>query len=53
MYNPLPKTIEELKVNIEREIKKINKEILKSTFVNFKNRWEKVIAAKGGHIEDK
>jgi hypothetical protein len=53
VYNPLPKTIEELKQNIEREIKKINREMLESTFVNFRKRCDLVIAAHGGHIEDK
>ena len=36
VYNPLPKSIEELKANLEKEIKKINKDILKSTFLNIK-----------------
>ena len=51
VYNPLPKTLDELKVNLEREIKKISKTILKSTFSNFQNRCELVISAEGGHIE--
>ena len=51
VYNPLPKTLEDLKVNLEREIKKISKTILKSTFLNFQNRCELVISAEGGHIE--
>ena len=34
VYYPLPKTIDELKANIRREIKKINVEILKNTFKN-------------------
>jgi hypothetical protein len=36
VYNPLPKTLDELKENIEREIKKISKDILNSSFLNFK-----------------
>jgi hypothetical protein len=32
VYNPLPKTLDELKENIEREIKKIPKDSLKKVF---------------------
>ena len=32
VYNPLPKTLDELKENIEREIKKISKDVLNSKF---------------------
>ena len=53
VYYPLPKTIEDLQVNIEREIKKINKNILKNTFVNFRKRLNLVIEAGGGHIKNK
>ena len=38
MYNPLPKTLDDLKANINREIKNILGEVLKSTFLNFKKR---------------
>ena len=53
VYNPLAKTLEDLKANIEREIKKISKNILELTFLNFKNRCELIISAEGGHIEMK
>jgi hypothetical protein len=53
VYNPLPKTLNDLKVNIEREIKKISKETLKSVFLNFEKRCNLIISAEGGHIEDK
>ena len=53
IYNPLPKTFDDLKANIEREIKKISKNILELTFLNFKNRCELIISAEGGHIEMK
>ena len=53
VYNPLPKTLNDLKVNIEREIKKISKETLKSVFFKFWKRCELIISAEGGHIEDK
>ena len=53
VYNPLPKSIEELKANLEKEIKKINKDILKSTFLNFKKRCLLIIEENGGHIENK
>jgi hypothetical protein len=51
VYNPLPKTLNELKANIEREIKNISKNLLKSTFLNFQKSCELVISAEGGHIE--
>ena len=50
-YNPLPKTLDDLKANIEREIKKISKNILKSTFLNFQKRCELIVSAEGGYIE--
>ena len=53
VYNPLPKTLNDLKVNIEREIKNINADMLKSSFVNFEKRCHLIIEAKGGHIEPK
>ena len=53
VYNPLPKTLDDLKKNLEREIKNISKNVLKSTFLNFKNRCEMIISAEGGHIEIK
>jgi AraC-like DNA-binding protein len=51
VYNPLPKTLDELKANITREIKNISKNTLKSVFLNFKKRCELIISAQGGHIE--
>jgi len=51
VYNPMPKTLEDLKVNIMREMKNILKEILKSTFFNFVKRCNFVLSAEGGHIE--
>jgi hypothetical protein len=53
VYKPLPKTLDKLKVNIEREIRKISKDILNSTFLNFKKRCDLVISAGGWHIEMK
>jgi hypothetical protein len=38
-----------LKENIEREIKNISKDILNSTFLNFKKRCDLVISAGGSH----
>ena len=51
VYNPIPSTIDELKANIEREIKKISKNILNSVFCNLEKRCHLVISAEGGHIE--
>ena len=52
-YNPLPKTLDDLKANIVREIKKISKDVLNSVFLNFEKRCNLIISADGGHIEDK
>ena len=38
-YDPLPKTLDDLKTNFEREIKNINKEMLKTVFVNFEKKY--------------
>ena len=51
VYHPLPKTISELKTNIEREIKKIDKSVLGNVSSNFEKRCCLVIEAKGAHIE--
>jgi hypothetical protein len=51
--NPLPKTKDDLKANYEREIKKINADALKSTFLNFQKRLKLIIETNGGHIEKK
>ena len=53
VYNPLPKTLNDLKVNIKREIKNINGQMLKKVFVNFEKRCKLIISAEGGHIEEK
>lgn len=52
VYNPLPKNLNDLKSNIEREIKKINREMLKSTMLNFEKRCTLLITVKGEHIEN-
>jgi hypothetical protein len=51
VYNPLPKTLEALQMNIEREVKNIPQTMLKDTFLNFRKRCELLISAGGGHIE--
>ena len=51
VYNPLPKTLEALRMNIEREMKNISQRTLKDTFLNFRKRCELFISAGGGHIE--
>ena len=53
VYRPIPKTIEELKANIVRECKNIDKTFLNNTFLNFKKRCNLVIDANGGHFENK
>lgn len=49
VYNPLPNNLDELKDNIIREIKKIDKKIQKDTFLNFSKRCDLVVDAQGGH----
>ncbi len=51
VYNPLPKTLDDLRENIGREIKNIPSEVLKSTFVNLKKRCDLIKSVDGGHIE--
>jgi len=53
VYSPLPKTLYDLKTNIEREIKNINKKTLKTVFENFQKRCNLVLSAEGGHIKEK
>ena len=52
-YNPLPKTLDDLKANLEREIKKISPDDLKKVFFDFQKRCDFLISAGGGHIEIK
>jgi hypothetical protein len=53
VYKPLPKTLDDLKVNIEREIRNINPDGLKSTFLNSRKRLNLIIETKGSHNEKK
>jgi len=50
VYNPLPNNLDELKDNIIREIKKIDKKIQRDTFLNFSKRCDLVVDAQGEHI---
>lgn len=52
-YNPQPKTLDDLKANLEREIKNISPDQLKNFFFNFEKRCELIKSAGGGHIETK
>ncbi len=49
----MPKTLNDLKVNIKREIRNIEQDVLKSTFLKFRKRLNLIIDTKGGHIEHK
>ena len=51
IYNHLPKTLDDFKANIEREIQKISKNILKSTILTFQKRREFIFSAENGHFE--
>ena len=53
VYNPQPKTLEDLKQNIRNKIETLKRPLLESTFNNMKKRLKLVIAANGGHIENK
>jgi len=47
------KKIEDLKAKITKEIKNIDKNVLKSTFLNFQKRCNLIIKLNGGHVENK
>jgi hypothetical protein len=51
VYNLMPKTLDDLKVNIECEIRNIKQDVLKSAFLNFRKRANLIIEEKGGHIQ--
>ena len=53
VYKPLPKTLDDLKANIRREVEKINTSTLESTFLNFSKRCQLVVEKNGGHFENK
>ena len=53
VYTPLPKSLDELKANIEKEIKKINSQVLKAVFNNFEKLCNLIISKNGYHIENK
>lgn len=52
VYNPLPKTLNDLRQNIEREIEKINEKMLKKVYENLKKRCSLIVSAEGGHFEN-
>ena len=47
----MPKTLEDLKANIQREVKNISPTTLNSVFLDFEKRRHLLIDANGGHIE--
>lgn len=51
VYDPIPSTRDELKANIEREIKKFRKSDFESIFSNFLKRCSLLQQTKGRHIE--
>lgn len=51
VYRTEPATLDELKIAIEQEIKKIGPDILKKTISNFETRLRHVIATEGKHFE--
>jgi len=52
VYNPLPKDLDDLKANIEREIKNISNNASKNVILYISKRCDLVIEAKGGHINN-
>jgi hypothetical protein len=50
VYNPLPKTLEDLRSNLSREIENIQAQMLKDTFFDFRKKCELLISVGGGHI---
>jgi hypothetical protein len=53
VYDPMPESLDSLKSNIEREFKKISKDMLKSVFCEFSKRLDKIQTLKGAHVEEK
>ena len=51
IYDYLPKTLDDLNANIEREIEKSSKNILKSTILTFQKKRELIFSAENGHIK--
>ena len=51
VYDPMPKTLEDLMENIKRVINKIPESVLKNVFENFEKRCHFLVTAEGGHIE--
>ena len=49
----MPKTLDDLKANIQREVQKINTSTLESNFLNFSERFQLVVEKNGGHFENK
>ena len=53
VYSPLPKTLDQLNVNIDREIKNIKPDVLNRVIKNFEKRCDLVVDNLGGHFENK
>ena len=51
VYNPLPRNLEDLKQNIQTEIKNIKEEVLVKVAKEFEKRCLLIVKAKGGLIE--
>jgi len=51
VYNPLPKTLDDLRSNITKEIENIPVTMLEATFKNFRKRCDLLISSGGGYIE--
>ena len=53
VFKPFPTDLNDLKLNIKRDIKNIKKDVLKSTLFNFVKRCDLIKEVNGGHIENK
>lgn len=51
VYRNVPRTLEDLKTNIQSEIEAIDRDTLKSVLQNFALRLKNVLDRKGAHIE--
>ena len=51
VYDPKPTNVQQLRENIEREVKEFAKTDLKSIFLELKNRLDLIEQEKGKHIE--
>ncbi|PSN35834.1 hypothetical protein C0J52_22748 [Blattella germanica] len=51
VYKTFPRSLENFHVTIEREIRRISREVLQKVFKNFRRRLDICLTAEGGHFQ--